>query len=60
MDVGGEKVIVVAATNRTTGTIDILALDPDSGDLTPLLDAPISPDFNEEPYGLCLYALPSS
>ena len=55
VDVGGEEQIVVAATNRTTWTIDVLALDPDSGDLTPLLDAPISPDFDEDPYGLCLY-----
>ena len=55
VDVGGEETIVVAATNRTTWTIDVLALDPDSGDLTPLLDDPISPDFDEDPYGLCLY-----
>ncbi len=33
----------------------MLSLDPDSGALTPLLDAPISPDFEEDPYGLCLY-----
>lgn len=49
VDVGGEETIVVAATNRTTWTIDVLSLDPDSGDLTPLLDAPISPDFDEDP-----------
>ena len=28
VDVGGEEAIVVAATNRTTATIDVLALDP--------------------------------
>ena len=55
VDVGGEETIVVAATNRTTWTIDVLALDPGTGDLAPLLDAPISPDFDEDPYGLCLY-----
>ena len=55
VDVGDEDTIVVAATNRTTWTIDVLELDPDSGALTPLLDAPISPDFDEDPYGLCLY-----
>ena len=55
VNVGGEEEIVVAATNRTTETIDVLALDPESGQLTPLVDAPISPDFDEEPYGLCLY-----
>ena len=41
VDVGGEDTIVVAATNRTTGTIDVLALDPDSGALTPLLVKPV-------------------
>ena len=55
VDIGGEDTIVVGATNRTTWTIDVLGLDPDSGALTPLLDAPISPDFDEDPYGLCLY-----
>ena len=55
VDVGGRQTIVVAATNRTTETIDVLALDPETGGLTPLLDTPIRPDFDAEPYGLCLY-----
>ncbi len=55
VDVGGQPTIVVAATNRTTETIDVLALDPDTGGLAPLLDTPIRPDFDAEPYGLCLY-----
>ena len=55
IDVGGRQTIVVAATNRTTETIDVLSLDPDTGGLTPLLDTPIRPDFGDEPYGLCLY-----
>ena len=55
VDVGGEEEIVVAATNRSTRTVDVLALDPASGDLVPLLNAPIAPDFDEEPYGICLY-----
>ena len=55
VDVGGRRTIVVAATNRTTETIDVLALDPDTGGLTSLLDTPIRPDFGDEPYGLCLY-----
>ena len=53
--VGTEERIVVAATNRTTRTIDVFALDPDSGNLAPLLDPPLAPDFDAEPYGLCLY-----
>ncbi len=60
VDVGGKETIVVAATNRTTWTIDVLSLDPESGDLTPLLDDPISPDFDEDPYGLCLYRSPAT
>ena len=55
VDVGTGQAIVVAATNRTTRTIDVLALDPDGGDLTPLVDVPLAPDFDAEPYGLCLY-----
>ena len=55
VDVGGDQAIVVAATNRTTETIDVLALDPDSGNLSPLLNTAIAPDFDEEPYGICLY-----
>lgn len=55
VDVGGQRTIVVAATNRTTETIDVLALDPETRSLTPLLDTPIRPDFGDEPYGLCLY-----
>ena len=55
VDLGTEQAIVVAATNRTTRTIDVLALDPDRGDLTPLLETPLTPDFGAEPYGLCLY-----
>lgn len=60
IDVGGQPTIVVAATNRTTETIDVLALDPDTGGLSPLLDTPIRPDFGEEPYGICLYRPPAS
>ncbi len=60
VDIGAQQTIVVAGTNRTTRTIDVFALDPDSGDLTPLLDAPLVPDFEEEPYGLCLYRTAAS
>ena len=53
--VGGEETIVVAVTNRTTMTLDILALDAGSGQLAPLGE-PIDPGFaDEEPYGICLY-----
>ena len=52
--VGGEETIVVAGTNRTTKTLDILALDAGSGQLAPLGD-PIDPEFAADPYGICLY-----
>ena len=39
--VSGERKIVVAATNRTSIHIDVWALDPSSGQLVDLLDAPI-------------------
>ena len=52
--VGAEETIVVAGTNRTTMTLDILALDPDNGQLSPLGD-PIDPGFADDPYGICLY-----
>ena len=52
--VGAEETIVVAGTNRTTMTLDILALDPATGELSPLGD-PIDPEFADDPYGICLY-----
>lgn len=52
--VGGRETIVVAGTNRTALTLDILALDPASGQLS-RLGEPIVPGFAEDPYGLCLY-----
>ena len=57
--VGGQETIVVAGTNRTTKTLDILALDAGSGQLSPLGD-PIEPDFAADPYGICLYNSPAS
>ena len=53
--VGLGEVIVVSATNRTTRTIDVFGLDPETGNLSPLLNTPIRPDFAEDPYGLCMY-----
>ena len=52
---GQEAVIVVSATNRAGQTIDVFGLDPGTGNLFPLLNAPITPDFTEDPYGLCMY-----
>ena len=52
--VGGEETIVVAGTNRTTMTLDVLVLDGETGELSPLGD-PIDVGFADEPYGMCLY-----
>ena len=52
--VGARETIVVAGTNRTRMTLDILALDPATGQLSPLGD-PIDPGFADDPYGICLY-----
>ena len=57
--VGGEETIVVAGTNRTTMTLDLMALDPRSGRLSWLGD-PIEPGFEGDPYGICLYRSASS
>ena len=57
--VGGQETIVVAGTNRTTKTVDILALDAVSGRLSSLGD-PIDPEFAADPYGICLYNSASS
>jgi 3-phytase len=52
---GSEEVIVVSATNRAGHRIDVFGLDPETGTLSPLLAAPITPGFEEDPYGLCMY-----
>ena len=56
--VSGERKIVVAATNRTSISIDVWALDPTTGQLANLLEAPIPAEV-EDPYGLCLYQRPA-
>ena len=56
--VSGQRKIVVAATNRTSISIDVWALDPTTGQLANLLKAPIPAEV-EDPYGLCLYQRPA-
>jgi 3-phytase len=55
--ISGENKIVVAASNRSTLSIDVYELDPASGHLTDILADPI-PSQYEDPYGLCLYRSP--
>lgn len=52
--VSGEERIVVAATNRTAGAIEVWALDAGTGQLASLVDEPV-PAPMDDPYGLCLY-----
>lgn len=54
VEVSGVQVVVVGGTNRTTNTIDVWALDQETGALTDLLTAPIPADL-DDPYGFCLY-----
>lgn len=54
VEVSGAQVVVVGGTNRTTNTIDVWALDQETGALTDLLAAPIPADL-DDPYGFCLY-----
>ena len=59
VEVSGAQVVVVGGTNRTTNTIDVWALDQETGALTDLLAAPIPTDL-DDPYGFCLYRSPDS
>ena len=52
--VSGTTRIVVGATNRSTVTIEVWALDPASGALSNLLAEPLPAAVND-PYGFCLY-----
>ena len=56
---GDRERVVAAATNRSTDTIDVFALDKRSGELTSLLAEPIRPDVEDELYGMCLYHRPA-
>ncbi|WDM22341.1 phytase [Paenibacillus polymyxa] len=51
---GGKKVDIAGATNRTNNTIDIFAIDGVSGTLTNVVDKPIKATMKEV-YGFSLY-----
>ena len=52
--ISGERKVVVAGTNRTSISIDVWALTPDTGELASVLEAPIPAEL-DDPYGFCLY-----
>jgi 3-phytase len=53
----GTFAVVVAATNRTTGTLDLFRLDTDTRTLSSIAARPLVSSV-EEVYGLCLYRSP--
>jgi len=53
--ISGQDKIILAATNRTTFTIDVYELDPISKSIKDILSEPIPSVFAEDPYGLCMY-----
>lgn len=53
-DFAGRQWDVAAATNRSTGRIDVFAIDPDTGVVSMLDPKGIASDLNDL-YGLCLY-----
>jgi 3-phytase len=51
---GGRKVAIVAATNRTDKTLALYRIDPETGELSDVADGRILTGF-ADPYGLCMY-----
>ncbi|MFK4439005.1 phytase [Paenibacillus sp. RC21] len=51
---GGKKIDIAGATNRTNNTVDIFAIDGVSGTLTNVVDQPIKSSMKEV-YGFSLY-----
>lgn len=51
---GEEKVDIVAATNRSTNTIDVFSINGETGELTNIVATPIKAKM-EEVYGFSLY-----
>jgi 3-phytase len=54
---GGEDIILVAASNRTDRSIGLYRLDPSSRQLSDVADG-LQPTGLDDPYGLCMYRSP--
>jgi len=54
---GGERIPLIAGSNRTDDTVIVLTIDPATRRLRPLPSAPIKVDL-EDAYGLCMYHSP--
>ncbi|HRP71463.1 MAG TPA: phytase [Luteimonas sp.] len=53
-DLGGEKVVLVTASDRTRKSIAIYRLDTGKGELVEIADG-VQPTGMHDPYGLCMY-----
>ncbi|SRR5690554_514560 len=56
---GGERVTLIAGSNRTNESVIVLTLDPATRQLRPLPSVPINVDL-EDAYGLCMYRSPKN
>lgn len=52
--IGGKKIDIAAASNRSTNTIDIFAINPKTGELENIMGSPIQSSMKEV-YGFSLY-----
>ncbi|MFS0840277.1 phytase [Paenibacillus sp. 1P03SA] len=53
-ELGGKRMDIAAATNRSSNTIDVFSISPETGALTNIAAKPIKPDMGEV-YGFSLY-----
>lgn len=56
-ELGGEKVVLVAASNRTDKSISLYRLDTQKRELVDVADG-VQPTGLDDPYGLCMYRSP--
>jgi 3-phytase len=55
INIGSKERIIVAASNKTGSRIEVLDLNPNSGELTPILEKPIMLEVEDQTYGFCMY-----
>lgn len=58
-ELGGNKVTLVAASDRTRKAIALYVLDPDKRQLVPVADG-VQATGLDDPYGLCMYRSPKT
>lgn len=55
INIGNKERIIVAASNKTGSSIEVLELNPNSGELMPILEKPIMLEVEDQTYGFCMY-----